>query len=105
MVLSYSNGYYCRKGPLPEKCSMGHEHGFREGVQPHFGCVSAKQVKISGGSSSRSGGLLPSHSLALSDLSARDFTDADEEFVNPFIDESNIVNRNDLPRPPVLNNR
>jgi hypothetical protein len=76
--------------------------------QPHIGEIPPlhlgiqgiqRTYKTSGGSSSRSGGLLRSHSLALSDLSARDFTDADEEFVNPFADESDIVNRNDLPRP------
>jgi hypothetical protein len=44
-------------------------------------------------------GLLRSHSLALSDLSTGDFTDGDEDFVNPFADESDIFNRVDMSKP------
>jgi hypothetical protein len=48
-----------------------------------------------------SGDLIRSHSLAMSDLSTGDFPDMmQEEFVNPFADESDIVNTgNDLSKP------
>jgi hypothetical protein len=57
--------------------------------------------KTSGGNTSGTSGngLLRSHSLALSDLSTGDFTDGDEEFVNPFADESDIINRVGMPKP------
>ena len=53
-------------------------------------------VRASGNTGSNNNGLIRTHSLALSDLSAGDFS-GDDDFVNPFADESDILG-NDFPK-------
>lgn len=67
-------------------------HPFQDMSALSLGIQSTIKVPRENGSSNSDSGFLRSHSLALSDLSIGELLDGDEEFVNPFADESDIIN-------------